>query len=81
MRKLTLFPLLPHPDDVKGKRTVITTRYHSTERVALVLNNLEDRATQNVFGIIDAGRIVHSMEEFFDLYSDRAVSFISSDGD
>ena len=38
--------------------------------VALVLNNPEDISTQNIAGIIDKDRIVDSMEESFDLFSD-----------
>jgi CIC family chloride channel protein len=38
--------------------------------VALVLNNPEDISTQNIAGIIDKDRIIDSMEESFDLFSD-----------
>jgi len=38
--------------------------------VAIVMNNPEDTSTQNIVGIIDKDRIVDSMEESFELFSD-----------
>jgi predicted transcriptional regulator len=39
-------------------------------RVALVVDKLENNSAENLVGIIDTKRVVHSMEESLDLYAD-----------